>query len=307
MRRLLPDKLLTMPDTGANSRERIYTLSRTFWCFLWQVLQRMASCREVVRQVQALFQREADCTVGDGTGAYCQARQRLPLAMLETALAATAHSADRVAPQRGGDLQGRPIKIVNGSTLELSGHAQQSEALSPGQSKGCGFPLLKLIVIFSLRSGALLARHTGNKHLGERQGLQACQSVLSDGDILMGDRQFGSFVTAAWAQGLGINLLARVPTGSRHVNFREGKRLGPYDRLATWHKPKRIAPGFTPQQWAAVPDQLTVRILRVRVSRQGFRTREITLVTTLLDPVAYPPGKNFSMSISNDGNWILLG
>jgi len=45
---------------------------------------------------------------------------------------------------------------------------------------------------------------------------------------------------------------------------------------------------LTQSQWKTVPAQLTVRILRQQISQRGFRTRQLTLVTTLLDPKKYP-------------------
>jgi hypothetical protein len=286
----LPDNLFTPPPIGLNSRQRIYTLSRTFWCFLWQVLQRQASCREVVRQVQALFQMHDHGAVDAGTSAYCQARQRLPLSLLESALAGTARHAERVMGTGNQNLQGRAVKVVDGTTLTLTDTTanQRHYPQMANQQPGCGFPLLKLVVLFSLRSGAILARHDGNKHMDERQGLQACHAALSTGDILLGDRRYGNFVVAVWATGRGVDLIARVPTGSRHVDFRQGRRLGPTDRLVAWHKLYTPAAGFSSVQWAAVPDVLPVRIIRTHVVRAGFRTRQITLVTTLLDPIAYP-------------------
>ena len=286
----LPDNLFSPPPCGANSRERIYTLSRTFWCFLWQILQRQTSCREVVRQVQALFQIHGAGTVDEGTSAYCQARQRLPLPLLESALAGAARSAERVTDTGNPGLQGRAVKVIDGTTLTLADTAanQRHYPQMANQQPGCGFPLLRLVVLFSLRSGAILARHTGNKHVDERQGLQACHAALTAGDILLGDRRYGNFVVAVWAVGRGIDLIARVPTGSRHVDFRRGRRFGPADRLVVWHKLYTPAAGFTPAQWAATPDVLPVRLIRTRVVRAGFRTRQITLVTTLLDPIAYP-------------------
>src|SRR2546423_1039157 len=55
LRDLLPASLLSATDEGPNSRERIFSLRLTFECFVWQVLKPKTSCREVVRQVQALF------------------------------------------------------------------------------------------------------------------------------------------------------------------------------------------------------------------------------------------------------------
>jgi hypothetical protein len=45
---------------------------------------------------------------------------------------------------------------------------------------------------------------------------------------------------------------------------------------------------MTPEQYAALPDELTLREVRVRVTQRGFRPKEILVVTSLLDPVQYP-------------------
>src|SRR5208283_3435917 len=55
LRDFLPAPLLSAEEQGPNSRERIFSLRLTFECFLWQMLQPKTACREVVRQVQALF------------------------------------------------------------------------------------------------------------------------------------------------------------------------------------------------------------------------------------------------------------
>jgi hypothetical protein len=53
----LPATLFPKASEKQNSRDRLYTPWRTFWCLLWQSLNPHASGREVVRQLQALFQR----------------------------------------------------------------------------------------------------------------------------------------------------------------------------------------------------------------------------------------------------------
>ena len=52
---LLPPGLLSQADEGPNSRERVFSVRRTFFGFLYQVLKPDTSCREIVRQIQALF------------------------------------------------------------------------------------------------------------------------------------------------------------------------------------------------------------------------------------------------------------
>src|SRR6266850_7475026 len=146
LRDLLPVPLLSAEDEGLNSRERIYSLRLTFECFLWQMLKPKTSCREVVRQVQALFRLHGRGPVDEGDSAYVQARQRLPRERLEKALSATAQTADRRAGL-GGQLKGRPVKVVDGSSVQLSDTRKNQKRYpqSPVQKEGCGFPLLKFM------------------------------------------------------------------------------------------------------------------------------------------------------------------
>ena len=96
--------LPALTAAGASARERPYSLRRTWWCFLWQMLQGNASCEAVVRQLQAMLALEGRPTVDDNTSGYCQARARLPESLLRAALPASAKAADERVPP-GGALQ----------------------------------------------------------------------------------------------------------------------------------------------------------------------------------------------------------
>jgi hypothetical protein len=76
---LLPPGLLAPADEGANSRERVFSVRRIFFGFLYQVLKPDTACREIVRQVQALLALHGRGRADENTSAYCQARKRLPL------------------------------------------------------------------------------------------------------------------------------------------------------------------------------------------------------------------------------------
>src|SRR5271170_2611878 len=78
LRDFLPSWLLSTEEDGLNSRERVFSLRLTFECFVWQMLNPKTSCREVVRQVQALLRLHGLGPVAEGDSAYVQARQRLP-------------------------------------------------------------------------------------------------------------------------------------------------------------------------------------------------------------------------------------
>ena len=94
----LPAALFPKAPEKQNSRDRLYTRWRTFWCLLWQSLNPQASGREVVRQLQALFQLEGGPRLSQEDGAYCRARARLPLSEFPKALAATAQAAEQSTP-----------------------------------------------------------------------------------------------------------------------------------------------------------------------------------------------------------------
>jgi putative transposase len=180
--------------------------------------------------------------------------------------------------------------VVDGSSLRLADTpANQKRFPQPAnQKRGCGFPVLKLVVLFCLTSGALLARATGTLWESEARLLHRLLATLKRGDIVLGDRGFGNFVILAWLAGAGVDLLARVATNSRRVDFRQGRRLGRGDRVVRWRKGPRQGTWLSPAEWAALPEQMEVRIVRAQVRQRGFRTRELTLATTLLEANLYP-------------------
>jgi hypothetical protein len=288
-RDLLPDPLLSSEDQGPNSRDRIFNLRLSFECFIWQVLKPDTSCREVVRQVQALFRLQGWATlIDEGDSAYVQARQRLPKERLEKALAVTAHAADRRADQ-GGHLNGRPVKVADGSSTQLADTAEnQKRYPQPStQKKGCGFPVMKFVALMSLTSGAILNVLLGNLHHHDLRLLRALWDELKKGDILLGDRAYGEYTTLAGLPQRGVDVLARLHH-ARKVDFRKAQSLAKNDGLFVWTKGCQQSQILSASEWALLPAQITVRIIRFTATIRGFRCRRITLVTTLVDPKLYP-------------------
>jgi len=287
----LDPQTLQKPGSGDHSRERIFTLPRTFWCWIWQILQGNTSCREVVRQVQALFALQGLPPVAAGTSAFCQARDKLPLNLLASAFVFSARSAEKRAGTGGPLLQGRPIKVADGTTVRLPDTPANRKAYPPAkhQHASPGFPLLKMVALFALASGAILARATGDQHSHELRLLLSLRTALQPKDVLVADRAYGCYLLAAWLNDLGVDLIARLATRRRAVDFRTAhQRLGPQDGLFIWRKPIQPSPLLEATAWAALPAEITVRLIRVRLQRSGFRTRELTVVTTLLDAQLYP-------------------
>jgi putative transposase len=287
LRPYLPAPLLA--PAHPNSRERIFPLDRTFFCWLWQMLQLNTSCREVVRQVQALFVLRGGGPVDEDNSAYCQARARLPKARLEQALEASALAAAQRAPQPAL-LQGRPLKAVDGTGLRTPDTPKNQERYPQpmNQKPGCGFPVVRLVTLFCLASGAILAHCPGSLLQAELSLFYTLFGQLRKGDIVLGDRGFGNFVVVALLSALGVDFIGRVPTRTRKVDFRRGQWLGPNDALFPWTKGPHRASWLSATVWESLAPSLTVRLVRTRVAQKGFRVREITLVTTLLDAKLYP-------------------
>lgn len=270
---------------GATPRERPYSVRRTWWGFLWQVFERNVSCRDVVRQFQAMFVLEGRPGVDAGTSAYCQARARLPDDLLTAALQASAQAA-RVAPSPA--LQGRRVKMLDGTTLVLPDTPLNQAAYpqSKSQKPGCGFPLMNLLAVWDARGATIGDVELGSQHHSELRLLHQLAPRLAPQDIVVYDRALGHYVGCALLRARDLDLISRVHT--RRIDWRRGQRLGPNERLVTWRKSRRQPPYLTTAEWAALPDEITVRLIRVRVQQKGFRTRELVLVTTLLEAAAYP-------------------
>jgi hypothetical protein len=284
----LPAHLLSQADEGLNSRERIYNVRRTFFGFLYQVLNLHCPCREVVRQIQALFALQERPAVDTGTSGWCQARARLPWDILPRLRCAAAAQADKAASL----WRGLRVKVIDGTCISLPDTLKNQRAYPQlaGQQAGCGFPLLKLVGIFSLASGALLDYAKGNKHQHELNLLQRLLDHFRSGDLVLGDRGFNSYTLLALLLGRGAHSLFRLHQ-RRPTDLRKGKRLGKNDRLMIWRKPwLGQRPGYLSQTiWKGIAQELTVRVVRFTLSVPGFRARSVTLVTTLLDARAFPP------------------
>lgn len=285
---LLPAPILAPPASGPNSRQRIFHLRFTFECFLWQVLTPNTSCREVRTHVQTLL-REQGRPLADGDdSAYVQARQRLPRESFAQALSATA----QVAARRAGtsrQLRGRPVKVADGSTTQLADTPKNQKRYpqSRSQKPGCGFPLLKFVVLFCLHSGAILHVALGSLRHHDLRLFRQLWQHLQTGDILLGDRAWGEYTTLAGLPAQGVDVVARLHA-RRKADFRQARRLGRGEGLFVWHKSANQSEILSAAQWQALPEQITVRVIRFTPAIRGFRSRQITLVTTLLDPELYP-------------------
>lgn len=280
---------LAQTTSGPNSRRRIFPLDLTFWAFLSQILSPGSPCREAVRLVLALF-----CLCGDDsradeqTGGYCEARRRFPLSRLHQIAGQTAALARRRCPS-ARLWWGRETKVIDGSTVTMPDTPANQKAFpqQKAQRPGCGFPIMRIVGLFSLSTGCLLSAVTGNYCIAELTLFRSLWHWLKPSDILLSDRHFSDYGTLAVLWQRCVDCVMRM-NEARPKDFRKGLYLGRNDRLITWHKPRQRTRTINRGLWANLPATLTLRMIRVRCSVRGFRTRELVLVTTLLDPQKYP-------------------
>ena len=70
--------------------------------------------------------------------------------------------------------------------------------------------------------------------------------------------------------------------------MRKGKIIGESDRMVIWHKPDKCPKGLSKSEFAALPKTMTVREIYYYIFIPGFRTQQVSLITTLLDTKIYP-------------------
>jgi hypothetical protein len=268
----------------------VYTPTVTIWVFLSQCLSPDHSCREAVARLIAWRLGRGLKPCSADTGAYCTAREDLPEeACLQLARDTGRQVADAAPPE--WRWLGRRVLDVDGSTITMpdTEENQQEYPQVPGQKRGCGFPIARIVVVFSLAVGTVLHAAIGKyqgKQTGENSLFRTLHGLLQEGDVVLADRYFSGWFDLALLQQQGVDTLVRKHQ-LRGTDFRTGQRLGQDDHLVRWSKPARPA-WMSKEQYGALPDSLTMREVRVHVEQKGFRTRALVVVTTLLDREQYP-------------------
>jgi putative transposase len=263
----------------------IYTPAVTVWVFLSQCLSPDHSCRDAVARLAAwrVVQRLRPCSAD--TGAYCTARDALPEAACRELVRQTGRALELQAPAEWL-WHGRRVRVVDGSTVTMP-DTPANQAEYPQQSvqrPGCGFPIARILVVFSLATGVVVEAAIGKyqgKQTGENSLFRALHPVLEPGDIVLADRYFSGWFDLALLGARGVDVVVRKHQ-ARPTDFRRGQRLGHDDQLVRWRKPSRPK-WMSRRQYATLPDELVVREMRVVVKQRGFRPKTVVVVTTLLD------------------------
>jgi hypothetical protein len=280
-------------------RERDLDPATTVASFLQQVTRGNLSCAETKQA----------CNLRVTPQAYCTARSRLPLAVLQDLLSLTVEAAVPATRHESHLWHGHRTFHIDGSTVSMPDTPELRKAFGTpsGQKEGCGFPVAHLLVLFSAATGLLLDAWMSPLGTSDLAHIAEAHLHLSPGDILIGDDTFAGYPQLAGCVQNGLHAL--VPSHHlRIVDFKKGrphtvegknavaglprsrwvKSLGKEDQLVELFKPKQRPLSLSPAEYDALPDSIVVREIRRTVRRPGLGKVTITLTTTLTDPLLYP-------------------
>ncbi len=153
---------------------------------------------------------------------------------------------------------GRKVRVADGSTVTMP-DTPENQAAYPQQrtqKPGCGFPIARILAIFSLATGTMLEAAIGKykgKQTGENSLLRGLYGALAEGDIILADRYFSGWSDIALPLQRGIDIVVRKHQ-ARRTDFRTGKRLGKDDHLIFWTRPQRPK-WMSVAQYATLPDE----------------------------------------------------
>lgn len=283
----IPQSLFDQHTNKAKTRRRIFSYENTFWGFFLQSLQSDSSCQSIVHQFRIIAQQHQKKTISSSTSAYCQARQRLPEALINDIFD---HS-----HQRGNTLHplvNRRVVCADGTGLTAA-DTSENKAHWPQlatQQPGCGFPQLRLCALFNLHTGVALSYRIGNKRSHELPLLREQENSFQKNDIFIGDKGFICFYDQARLLQQNVDsivaLSKRKPLSSQQADA----ILGEDDLLITIPKfTSTIAQNRYPKaRWDNLPPSLQMRQIKVVITTPGYRTKSVYLLTTLLNEKRYP-------------------
>ena len=270
-------------EHGIKYRDRVFSPVTTIWGFLSQVLSEDHSCRDTVSRIIAHRAAAGLKVCSPNTASYCNARARLPTAVLRCLAKRTAQRLQDGLPE-GWKWNGRNVYIADGSHVSMPDTAQnQASYPQPEvQRPGIGFPLARLTVLLSLATGAChdlaMAPYAG-KGTGEKTLLRQMYDTLKPGDVVLADALFDDYFIACELRQRGIELVARAQyqrVGTQTVQSR------PDGDVVVWQRPNKPH-GMKGEQYRTYPKTLRMRQVSVDARDKDNRVEQFKVITTILD------------------------
>ena len=274
----------------AEKDDDVFTPDVTLWAFLSQMLFAgpARSCDAAVLRIRQLLHALGKSVCAFNSGGYCKARPKIDEAVPASLIRSVADKSERKIKDSWKWNGRKHVYLVDGA--EITGPdttENQNEYPQPNsQSEGCGFPMMRIVVLTSLITAMVRSVAVGpysGKETGESALFRKVLDDIPKGSVIVGDRYYCSYFAICQLIERGTDVVTRL-TNKRLAalgNRDKFKRLKNGDLLATWNRPQR-PDWMSPDEYATMPKTLTLRLVEVCVAEKGFRVRHLWVVTTLL-------------------------
>jgi hypothetical protein len=318
---LLPQHINQLATEGGHPfRHTTLDPGNTFRLFARQIAGGNIACAAVHHLADASFSDTA----------WCQARKRLPMKLIQQVHQSLIDDTRRELDQTKNTSneqyrwRGHRLHVVDGTTDSTPDTpALRKHYGAPGSRRaGLGFPTSHLLLMMDHRSGLLIDCRDSPVNTHDASVVWQTHEQLQPGDVLLGDDAFSSYAHLALL--LQAKLHAIMPTHHRQiVDFTPDRKhaplrskraqvpqprsrwirsLGHQDQLVEYFKPREKPQWMDSARWEQLPRSIIVREIRRTVQRNGFRPITVTIVTTLLDPAEYPADELIELRLTR---WMI--
>lgn len=270
--------------------ERIFSPMVILWCLVFQRLNVDHAGDAVVAHVNSgavdeLSRHRIPLSLrvkSESTAAFCKARQRLPLAVVQWVARHLGRVADEVLADQALWL-GHHVALLDGSTVLLKPEPELAATYEQhsNQHGKVYWVVMRIVAAFSLQTGALLNLKEGAMLNSEQILAKDVLNQLPPKSVCVADRNFGVFSVAQAARHHGLLVLFRLTASRARALGGRNVRHGQNTKFA-WHPSgsDKLDPTMS-------SSPINGRLLNVLVERDGFRPVQLCLFTTLMDEQRY--------------------
>ncbi len=279
-----------MQTIDRTKRQRSFGHLPTFWAWLGQILHANRSCQHALSMLQSWYASHQLPIPACDTSSYCKARQRIDQSFLQDIHERiTSHLSQQSTPMQ--QWNGLDLYALDASSVHLL-DTPENQSVFPqpsSQSPGCGTPVMGICGLVNLSHGGWQTCVTAPHTHHESQSAKPLLNHLKDNDLLLGDRAFCTYEMIALTRRQGANILMRL-NGKReqHLDWRKGRKLNSYERIVSWKRPFRSAmPHLSEEEWEQLPEQMEVRLIKLKFENRYGQKDNLVVATTLLDHETY--------------------
>jgi IS4 transposase len=290
LQRFFSDELINemARELGHDFRERVFDPATTLGLYVTQVLNRDEPCSTVVTRLNKERKDKGLQSVSAQPSAYCYARNRLPLELIQALTDKTVDLAlDRV--EKSWRWRDHDVYLVDGFMIRAPDtDANQLEFPQPSsQEAGLGYPVIRVVTLTSLAAKVVAHYQYGpmdGKGNGEQSLFQKTFEFLKENQIVVGDSNFDSYYALAALLERKVHCVFGIK-GSRDNPFAGQDCTQTRETVRVVAKPRFDATRISREAWEKLPATVTIRIIAYQV--EG-RSEQKYIITTLLDPNEYP-------------------